>query len=60
MKNNKQVKHESTEHEREWKALQHRIQNCKSMQQRKKDKTDPITNPVYFIKDGERAGDVTI
>lgn len=30
------------------------------MQQRKKDNTDPIVNPVYFIKDGTKAGNVTI
>ena len=60
LKKNKLEKHQLTEHEREWKALQSRISNCKSLQQRKKDKTDPIVNPVYFIKNGENAGDLTI
>lgn len=37
-----------------------RIKNCKNLQQRKKDKTDPITNPTYFIKKGQQVKDVTI
>lgn len=60
IKKNKLEKHINHEHQREWKALQNRIQNCKSLNQRKKDNTDPIVNPVYFIKDGSKAGDLTI
>ena len=30
------------------------------MQQRKKDNTDPIVNPTYFIKPGKDAETVTI
>jgi len=32
--------------------MNNRIKNCKNMQQRKKDKTDPIVNPTYFLKNG--------
>jgi hypothetical protein len=37
-----------------------RIKNCKTLQQRKKDKTDPIVNPTYFIKQGGDLANVTI
>jgi len=40
--------------------MNNRIKNCKTLQQRKKDKTDPIVNPTYFIKQGGDLGDVTI
>jgi hypothetical protein len=41
-------------------ALKHRVENCKNLQQRKKDNTDPIVNPAYFIKNGPEAATVTI
>ena len=40
--------------------MQERISNCKSMGQRRKDKTDPIVNPAYFIKHAQDMGQVTI
>jgi hypothetical protein len=41
-------------------SMQNRIKNCKNMQQRKKDNTDPIVNPTYFIKEGRDVAAVTI
>lgn len=40
--------------------MNRRIKNCKNLEQRKKDKTDPIVNPTYFIKDGREIGNVSI
>jgi hypothetical protein len=40
--------------------MNNRVKNCKNMQQRKKDKTDPIVNPTYFIKNGPEIANVTI
>ena len=40
--------------------MNNRVSNCKNMQQRKKDNTDPIVNPTYFIKPGKDAETVTI
>ena len=37
-----------------------RVKNCKNLVQRKKDKTDPIVNPTYFMRDNEHAQSVTI
>ena len=37
-----------------------RVKNCKNLTQRKKDNTDPIVNPTYFMRDGEHADSVTI
>lgn len=37
-----------------------RVKNCKSLVQRKKDKTDPIVNPTYFMRENENAQSVTI
>jgi len=41
--------------------MNNRVKNCKNLQQRKKDKTDPIVNPAYFIKKSDKEiMDVTI
>ena len=40
--------------------MNQRVNNCKNLQQRKKDNTDPIINPTYFIKNGKEAEAVTI
>jgi hypothetical protein len=40
--------------------MNNRVQNCKNLQQRKKDNTDPIVNPPYFMKNGKDAQSVTI
>ena len=40
--------------------MNERIKNCKNLQQRKKDNTDPVVNPTYFIKPGKEAASVTI
>ena len=40
--------------------MNNRIKNCKNLQQRKKDNTDPIVNPTYFIKNGKEVPQVTI
>lgn len=40
--------------------MKKRVENCKNLQQRKKDNCDPITNPTYFIKHGKDANSVTI
>lgn len=37
-----------------------RILNCKNLQQRKKDKTDPIINPTYFIKSTGQINSINI
>ena len=37
-----------------------RVRNCKNLTQRKKDKTDPIVNPTYFMRDGDNINSVTI
>jgi hypothetical protein len=37
-----------------------RISNCKNLQQRKKDNTDPIVNPTYFIKGSAEITSVNI
>lgn len=40
--------------------MNERISNCKNLQQRKKDKTDPIINPTYFIKSSDEITSVNI
>lgn len=50
IKRNKYEKTAMKEHEQEMRSMNDRIANCKNLQQRKKDKTDPISNPAYFIK----------
>jgi hypothetical protein len=40
--------------------MHHRIQNCKNWEQRKKDNTDPIVNPTYFIKNENEVAKVVI
>lgn len=37
-----------------------KVKNCKSIGERKKDKTDPIVNPTYFMRDTNNAESVTI
>jgi hypothetical protein len=37
-----------------------RIANCKNIQQRKKDNTDPIINPTYFIKSTGEINSISI
>jgi hypothetical protein len=60
VKKNKYELHAKKEHEKELQSMNNRIKNCKTLQQRKKDKTDPIVNPTYFIKQGGDVGAVTI
>lgn len=60
LKKNKYEKYADSEHQREVRSMKNRIQNCKNLQQRKKDNTDPIVNPTYFIKHGSQAQSVTI
>lgn len=60
IKKNKYELAAAKDHEAEIRHLQGRISNCKNIQQRKKDKTDPIVNPTYFIKQSEQAGAVSI
>lgn len=48
------------EHERELKSQAERIKNCKSLVQRKKDNTDPVVNPTYFMRDANETKSVTI
>jgi hypothetical protein len=48
------------EHERELRSQAHRVQYCKSLAQRKKDNTDPITNPAYFMREPSDVNAVTI
>lgn len=48
------------EHEQEMRSMNDRISNCKNLQQRKKDKTDPISNPAYFIKSTGDVGSINI
>ena len=48
------------EHEREMRSQADRLKSCKSLTQRKKDKTDPIVNPTYFMRDGAHVDEVTI
>jgi hypothetical protein len=40
--------------------MANRIENVKSMQQRKKDKHDAIVYPPYFVRNGELSSDVRI
>lgn len=60
IKKNKNENYLQKEHERELRSQAHRIENCKSLAQRKKDKTDPIVNPTYFMRDGDNVNSVTI
>lgn len=60
LKKNPQENYLKAEHERELRSQAERIKNCKSLNQRKKDNTDPIVNPTYFMRDGEHASSVTI
>ena len=32
-----------------------RIKECKSLEQRKKDNNDPLTHPIYFVRDASEA-----
>ena len=49
-----------SEHERELRSQADRLKSCKNLTQRKKDKTDPIVNPTYFMRDGAHIDEVTI
>lgn len=60
IKRNKYELYQEHEHLREVRSMNNRVSNCKSMQQRKKDNTDPIVNPTYFIKPGKDVENVTI
>ena len=48
------------ERDRENKSIKNRIENVKNLQQRRKDKTDPIIYPPYFVRGGGRDSDVRI
>lgn len=45
---------------REIKSMRSRIENVKSMNQRKKDKNDPIVYPPYFVRGVGENEDVRI
>lgn len=47
-----------SEHQRQLRHMHSRIANCKNMEMRKKDKTDPITNPAYFMRPSDKATSV--
>ena len=55
IKRSKYEIYQENEHLREVRSMKNRVQNCKNMQQRKKDNTDPIVNPTYFIKPSKEA-----
>ena len=48
------------EHQREIELHMNKMENCKSLVERRKDKTDPIVNPTYFMRDNSNAQSVTI
>ena len=48
------------EHAREMKSMKKRINDCKSLQQRKKDHNDPLMYPPYFIRENTDAKDARI
>ena len=54
------LSYEAIEHERELRSMKKRIKGCKNVQQRKKDRNDPIIYPPYFIRDSLHAKDVRI
>ena len=60
IKRNKYERLAHHEHQREIASMNARVQNCKNLQQRKKDNTDPVVNPTYFIKHGTDLPQVTI
>lgn len=60
LKKNPKENYIQKEHERELQSQASRVKNCKSLVQRKKDNTDPIVNPTYFMREGNDAKSVTI
>ena len=48
------------EREREIKSMKNRIENVKNLQQRRKDKNDPIVYPPYFVRGGGQDSDARI
>lgn len=40
--------------------MKKRIENCKNIQQRKKDRNDPIVYPPYFVRRNEQSPDVRL
>ena len=46
--------HENAEHNRQLKSLKDRLEKIGSWNQRKKNGTDPLANPVWFFKGANR------
>ena len=54
------MSYEMIEHQRELISMQKRIDECKNVQQRKKDKNDPLLYPPYFIRKHVTAKDARV